>query len=77
MPVPLLVMLFKVVGAVDVFQQTPFCVISAPPSEEIDPPEKAVVCVINEILFVIRVGRYALVVNEISFPYAMPIEFIA
>ena len=52
-PVPLEVLLFAVVGLVDVFQQTPLSVILAPPSLMVVAPLVAPVHVIEEAAFVV------------------------
>ena len=67
-PLPSEVLLFEIVGPVEVFQQTPLAVIAAPPSAEIFPPEVAVVPVIDVAFEVVIVGRFARTVNDISLP---------
>jgi hypothetical protein len=59
-------------------QQIPLIVITAPPLEVIVPPETAVVRVIEVASAVVRVGTAtAVVIKEISFPYAVPALFVA
>ena len=80
LPIPAVseVLALAVVGAVVVAQQTPLAVIAPPPSAVIFPPETAEVKVIELIAVVVRVGAtIELVVNEISFPYAVPALFVA
>ena len=71
-PVPSVVLVLNaIVGFADVFQHTPRAVTGAFPSLVIFPPLLAVVCVINVITEVVRVGDTgitALVVKLISFP---------
>ena len=79
-PVPLLVFVVKdMVGFGFVDHTTPLEVIAAPPSEEIFPPEMAVVVVMELADIVLTVGRNTgvLVVNVISFPYPVPALFVA
>ena len=73
-----MVLLLLTVGLVVVAQQTPLAVTAAPPSAEIFPPETAVVKVIELAIVVVRVGTTTgLVVNDISFPYAVPAVLVA
>jgi hypothetical protein len=68
-PVPSVVLELLVVGLSVVAQQTPFCVIAAPPSDVIFPPDDAEVSVIDVTATVVRVGAIAAdVVNCNSFP---------
>ena len=55
-PIPSVVLLFAVVGRVEVFQQTPLAVIVAPPLSGIAPPLDAVVEVMEVIVTVVTVG---------------------
>jgi hypothetical protein len=67
-----------VVGFEVVAQHTPLTVIKAPPLEEIFPPETAVAVVTEVMVTVVSVGiNAAVVVNERSFPYAVPTLFVA
>ena len=78
LPVPSDVLLSPVVGLALADQQIPFAVTGAPPSEVIVPPDVADVKVISEIAAVARVGTTsAVVVDETSFPYAVPALFVA
>ena len=77
-PVPSDVLELAVVGPVVVAQQTPFAVMAPPPSAVIFPPETAVDKVIEVTAVVVRVApNTGLVVNEISFPYAVPTLLVA
>ncbi len=69
-PVPLLVLLFAVVGFGEVLQHTPLAVTVAPPALFTVPPLVAEVAVIFEIAVVVTVGivAFAIVVKEISLP---------
>lgn len=67
-PVPSLVLLFKIVGEVEVLQQTPRDVTAAPPSLVIVPPLIALVKVIEVIELVDITGRPDSVLNDTSFP---------
>ncbi len=67
----------RISGSAVVPQTTPLTVIAEPPSEVITPPETALVASSAEIATVVRVGAVARVVNEISFPYAVPALFVA
>ena len=63
-PVPLLVLVVsEMVGFVDVDQTTPLTVTEEPPSDVILPPDIADVSVIDEMLVVVRVGKFAPVVK--------------
>ena len=56
----------------------PLTVIAPPPSAVIFPPDTAVVKVIEVTAVVVRVGTaIGLVVNETSFPYAVPALLVA
>ena len=68
-----------VVGFEEVFQQIPLTVTVTPPSEVTFPPLVAVVWVMFVTEVVVTVGRTGLgsVVNVSSFPYAVPILFVA
>ena len=76
-PIPSVVMELSTVGPVVVAQQIPLTVIAAPPLEVIVPPETAVVRVIDEGAVVVRVAVVVVVVNERSFPYAVPLLLVA
>ena len=52
---PFVVLLFAVVGRVEVFQQTPLAVMVAPPLSGIAPPLDAVVEVMEVIVAVVTV----------------------
>jgi hypothetical protein len=56
-PVPFVVLLLAVVGFCDLLQHTPLAVIGPPPSEEMLPPEIAVVEVIEPAEVVVRVAK--------------------
>jgi len=58
-PDPSVVLLSKVVGFLNVLQQTPLAVIEEPPSLMILPPPMALFCVISIIFEVITVGRFS------------------
>ena len=78
LPVPSDVLLSAVVGFALVDQQTPLAVTAAPPSVVIAPPEVAVVSVMAVTSAVVTVGATsAVVVNETSFPYAVPALLVA
>jgi hypothetical protein len=55
-PSPSLVLLLAIVGTLVVAQQTPLEATDAPPSEEIFPPETAVLSVIKEMPMVVTEG---------------------
>jgi hypothetical protein len=77
---PLVVFVVKdMVGFVLVDHTTPLRVIAAPPSELTFPPEIDVVEVVAEIVNVVTVGGTAVefVVKFISFPYPVPVMFVA
>ena len=66
------------VGPVVVAQHMPLTEIVPPPLDMIFPPEIAVVRVIPVIADVVRVGTtIGLVVNDKSFPYAVPALLVA
>jgi hypothetical protein len=68
-PVPSDVFELLMVGDAVVAQQIPFSDIAAPPSDDMLPPETAVVNVIDVTAAVVRVGATAEdVVNVTSFP---------
>jgi hypothetical protein len=60
-----------IVGSVEVLHTTPFAVIDPSPSEVIVPPELAEIEVIEDMATVANVGGLAVVVKEISGPYAV------
>ena len=62
-----------------VLQQTPRDVTAEPPSVVILPPDTAVVVFIEEIAVVVSEGivASAVVVNDISCPYPVPVVFTA
>jgi len=77
-PVPSVVIKLLMVGLAVVDQQTPLAVMVPPPAEVIFPPETAVVIVIEVTAAVVRVGTTIVeVVNETSFPYAVPALLVA
>ncbi len=77
-PVPSAVWESEVVGPDVVLQQTPRIVISSPPESVIFPPDIALTDKRFEIAAVVRTGSVAaLVVKDISFPYAVPALFVA
>lgn len=65
------------VGFADVLQHTPRAVTPVRQLPETFPPDDAVEDVIEEIAVVVTVGRAVAAVNEISFPYTVPAEFVA
>ena len=76
-PVPLFVFVpSATVGFVFVLQHTPLAVTGDPPSEEMLPPDKAVVGAIDVTGLVVRTGGF-IVVKGISFPYPVPAPFVA
>ena len=78
MPVPSVVLEPLIVGFTIVAQQIPLAVMDPPPSTVILPPVTAVVKVIEVAAVVVRVGTATgLVVNETSFPYAIPARLVA
>ena len=56
---------------------TPLEIMAEPPSALIFPPEIDVVDVIAEIDVVVTVGGIEAVVKVISFPYPVPVPFVA
>ena len=79
-PAPLLVFVLKdIVGTGLVDQTTPRNVTGAPPSIVMLPPPVAVVLVIELMADVVKVGTAAaaVVLNDNSFPYAVPTLFVA
>jgi len=77
-PVPSVVIELLIVGDDVVAQQTPFAVMAALPSDDIFPPEIAVVKVIEVTATVVSVGTtIGVVVNDTSFPYAVPALLVA
>ncbi len=79
-PPPLLVFVLKdIVGTGLVDQTTPRIVTDAPPSVVMLPPPVAVVLVIELMADVVKVGTAtaAAVLNDNSFPYAVPTLFVA
>jgi hypothetical protein len=76
-PVPSDVLLFAIVGPVEILQQTPRTVTEAPPSLVMLPPLVAVVEVMEVIAVVVRVGIEAARVEKfISFPYTVPLPLL-
>ncbi len=79
-PTPLLVFVLNdIVGVRLMDQTTPRIVTDAPPSVVMLPPPVAVVLVIELIADVVKVGTAAaaVVLNDNSFPYAVPTLFVA
>jgi hypothetical protein len=76
-PVPSEVLELFIVGLGEVFQQTPFSVIAAPPSEVIVPPQSAELKVILVNELVLRLGAILLVVNIFCSPYTVPALLVA
>jgi hypothetical protein len=77
-PVPSVECESVMVGFAAVDQQAPLAVTAPPPSAVIFPPETAVVIAIEVAAVVVRVGTtIAVVVNERSFPYAVPALLVA
>jgi hypothetical protein len=79
-PPPLLVFVLKdIVGVGLMDQTTPRIVTGAPPSVDILPPPEAMVLVIELMADVVKVGtaEAAVVLNDNSFPYAVPALFVA
>lgn len=76
-PVPSVVLEFAVVGFWVVLQQTPLTETAPPPSVVIFPPEVAVAAVMTVMALVVKVGATDKVLNETSFPYPVPAEFVA
>ena len=66
--VPLVVLLFAIVGVADVLQQIPDVVISDPPLDVMVPPELAVFCVILLAAVVLSIGAVAVDVKLVSGP---------
>ena len=82
LPVPVpsdVLVLNATVAPVEVLQQTPRAVMAEPPSVETLPPEIAVVILIAETAVVVRLATVAsaVVLNDISEPYPVPVEFVA
>jgi hypothetical protein len=77
-PVPSSVLEPVITGLAVKAQQTPLAVMFAPPSAVIFPPEDAVETVTKVAVVVVRVASTIwLVVNDTSFPYAVPALFVA
>ena len=79
-PPPLLVFVLKdIVGTGLVDQTTPRIVTGAPPSVVMLPPPVAVVVAIALMPVVVKIGTAAaaVVLNDNSFPYAVPTLFVA
>ena len=77
-PVPSVVLELVIVGFAVVAQHVPLAVTAPPPSTVIFPPAVAVVNVIAVAAVVVSVGTtIEVVVNETSFPYAVPALFVA
>ena len=79
MPTPSFVkMAFPRVGFGLFDQHSPFAVISLPPSFKIIPPLEAVLFEIDEMVFVVMIGReLGKVMKLISLPYSTPSSDIA
>ncbi len=78
-PPPLLVFVLKdIVGTGLVDHTTPRIVTVAPPSVVMLPPPVAVVLVMELMADVVKVGtaKAAVVLNDNSFPYAVPALFV-
>ena len=71
-PVPFMVLLFAIVGFADVLQHAPRAVTFAPPSLITFPPLVAVVCEMEDVVAVERVGIKGLVLKLTWVPYAVP-----
>ena len=69
-PVPSVVWLLAIVGLLEVLQQTPLALIVEPPSDEILPPEVAVVMVMAVAAVVVKFTAPG--VNVISLPFDVP-----
>ena len=66
------------VGKLVVPHTTPLAETSPPPSEVIFPPELTEFpVVLSEISIVVKTAKFAGVVNMISFPYPVPLLFVA
>jgi len=76
-PEPSVVLVSAIVGFWFVLQQTPLEVTVPPPSTVIFPPVAAVDAVIVVTALVVKAGAMAKVLNETSFPYPVPVEFVA
>ncbi len=77
-PVPSLVFVVnEMVGFAEVLQHTPRAVTAEPPLDEIFPPEVADAAVIFDTVKVETFGVDAVVLNEMSAPYAVPIALVA
>ena len=72
-----MVLLFDIVGAGLVFQQTPRAVTLDPPSNVMLPPDEAVVWVMEVIFVVVNAGKPGLVLKFTSFPYEVPTSLVA
>jgi len=77
-PVPLVVLLFAVVGFVVVAQQTPRAVTNAPPFDVTLPPVVAPVDVTSVAAVVVSTGTTAAAVVNVTWgPYDVPTLFVA
>ena len=76
-PSPSVVWLSVTNGLLLVFQHIPRAVTGAPPSVVIFPPETAEFDVMEVAGVVVSEGVLALLLKVISFPYAVPAEFVA
>jgi hypothetical protein len=76
--VPSVVLKLFIVGFIVVAQQIPLAVTAPPPSEVMLPPDTADVWEIELIIVVVIVGTDTLAAtNDISFPYEVPVLFVA
>jgi hypothetical protein len=77
-PVPSTVLEPVIIGLAVKAQQTPLAVMFEPPSAVIFPPEEAVETVTEVAVVVVRVASAIwVVVNDTSFPYAVPALLVA
>lgn len=76
-PDPSEVFASAIVGFWFVLQHTPLEVTVPPPSPVIFPPAVAVEAAKTVTAFVVKAGAIANVLKETSFPYPVPVEFVA